>query len=294
MRWLVVASLLFLPFAQAGDASDPEITDAGDDAGSRPGMDVQAFWVEYVPDAEAGPSVRFTFQLAGDPVHTPAFFALHEEIRYNFLTEAMPGGAGEIYISMRPTCSQIATVTNVPTCQEDIVACRVGFAADRGHYQGLELETTITGFMDSGDQMGCQATLQELQMDVGASLLEGYVTHRAVVRGPLSGGDQVGPSVIEEFDRAPDEGFGRDYQIPAPAPEPAPEANVTGNVTGNATGNATQNQTMEPPADDGTQNGTQTPADGNQTAAPEDEEAPGGLVALPALLIVMALRRWRR
>lgn len=298
MRWLVVASLLLVPFANAGDASDPEISDAGDDAGSRPGMDVQAFWVEYLPDEEAGPSLRFTFQMSGDPVHTPAFFALHEEFRYNFLTESMPGGAGEVYVSMRPTCSQVATVTNVPTCQEDIVSCRIGFAAERGTYQALEMETTVVGFMDAGDQMGCQATLAELQLDAGASLLDGYISHRVVVRGPLSSGDQVGPRVVDEFDRAPDEGFGRNFQMPAPAPE-APEpmngtGNVTGNMTGNVTGdnNMTENGTVDPPMHD--EHGNETTEPDNGTAAPDVEESPLGPAALPALLGAIAWRRFRR
>ena len=37
--------LMILPWAQAGSVDDPEIEDPGNDAGSRPGMDVTAAWI---------------------------------------------------------------------------------------------------------------------------------------------------------------------------------------------------------------------------------------------------------
>lgn len=225
MRWIVAAltaCLLFMPAAQAGTAEDPEITDAGDDSGSpSPGMDVDAAWIEPAVAEGGTDAIQFMVHTSGDFQHVAAFFAAHQQFRLGFVVDPMPANVAEYYLALRPSCpTESVVVTSAPDCTAESVSCSLGMAAEKEGFQDLSSEQSIASVFPAGDTMGCVLPIAMMSgYQAGSTVQDFYVLHQLVVRGPLSGGDTIGPEVIDVFDRAPDEGFGRAWAVAPDAPD---------------------------------------------------------------------------
>lgn len=218
---MLVALLMAAPLAQAGTMDDPEIADDGGDSTVHDyGLDIDAVWIEHQED-EADPLLRFLVHSNGDPQHVAAFFALHQDLRIGFTTDAMPSGVAEYYVSIRPSCpTEPAVVTNAPDCTQESVSCNLGRAAAEGGYEDVSTETALTSLFPDGSTFGCVVPYSLLTtFEPGHSISDLYLLHRLIVRGPLAGGDEVGPEPVETFDRAPDDGVGRVFTTPAAAPD---------------------------------------------------------------------------
>lgn len=225
--WATTAVLLAVMGAfgvHAGSLEDPEITDAADDSASPvAGQDVAAFWIDDQPvlsPAETPEmSLRFNLLFAGDYEHTPAFFAASVRYRVSFLPSiGLPDGAVEGYVHISPSRANLATpVTAVPGGGGEVVSCRFGAPSTEGESLPIAAELPLAGEVVSGTHMACYLPLTALPgLGNGTSIGNLLVQQQLVQRGPLSGdpptgGDQIGVNVLETFDIAPDEGFGREY-----------------------------------------------------------------------------------
>jgi hypothetical protein len=128
---------------------------------------------------------------------------------------------------LRPSCPYIVLVTNIPNCTAESVSCRLGQAAAVGGHQDIASEAAIVSTFPAGDLMGCIVPWAQLPGFVGGSrVIDFYVTNDLITRGPLSGSDDVPPTVIVDYDRAPDAGFGRIYVAPGGVVPPTSETQL--------------------------------------------------------------------
>ncbi|MHB1261514.1 MAG: hypothetical protein ACYC2H_07340 [Thermoplasmatota archaeon] len=208
----------------AGTEEAPEIQDPAGDSGSPAGHDIVAVWIEATPVEvpDVGPSLHFRVRVAEDFQHTPALFAFGTRYRISFTSDdpgALPAGAAEAYVHLSPSCASTSVVvTTAPTCTTESVSCRFGAPATAGASVDIPEEIVLTSSFDEPTLFGCLLPLSLLgSFSEGDSLTNLLLQAQHVVRGPLSGGDDLPPTVIETWDRAPDEGVGQNFFFGTPA-----------------------------------------------------------------------------
>ncbi len=238
--WLIPLALvaLFMVTLQAnvhaGSPEDPEITDADNDTtGSDGDQDIVRAWIQE--STEFPGSLEFFVESKGNFEHPPSYYANH--VRYSFRftpsnPDGLPSGAAEAYINLRPTRSAPAPNVYVG---DDTLECRFGFAPTPGGSADLESEGEIASIFEDGNLFGCRLGFGQLgSFGPGHSITAPYVLLQEVTRGPTSGGDEIPVTVRNTWDRAPDDGFGRPFQIPLP-PQPDELGETWQDLTGNTT-----------------------------------------------------------
>lgn len=209
--------------AQAGTEEAPEIQDPAGDSIFPAGHDIVAVWIEQTPVdvPDAGPALHLRVRVAEDFQHAPALFASATRYRISFSSDdvtMLPAGAVEAYVNLSPSCvSSSVVVTAAPNCTEESVSCRFGTTAATGGSAPLAEELALTSSFDEATLFGCLLPLSMLgTFGEGDSLTSLVLAAQLVSRGPLSGapptgGDNVPVTVVETWDRAPDEGVGQDF-----------------------------------------------------------------------------------
>ncbi len=220
---LALVSLLLTAFiATAGTADAPEISDGIGD-GAPDGRDIDVIWVEDALGdlGEDGLAIHFVIRMGDDFQHTLSSLNVnHEEIRIGLVPDnagALPAGAAEAYLSCRFALNTVGSVLDTePTAATDeTFGCNLGFAAAEGGYQALNEQLGLPAEEFEANEYHAFLPVSLIgDFGGGDSLGNLWATHGIIVRGvssgaPPAGGDPAGVTQVEEFDRAPDEGYGQ-------------------------------------------------------------------------------------
>jgi hypothetical protein len=261
---LALALILATPVS-AGTVDDPEITDPNNDStGPIAAQDVVKFWIaDEIGDLDGVPVLDLNVQTAGDHQHVPGFFAMAITYRISFVPEGWTAGA-EAYVTIR---ANLDTGTASPG--KEIVSCRFGVAPAAGGWQDIAGETVLTGVLVAGNHFQCRLPVELLAGYTAKDPIRNLLVQQQLVqRSPLNSGDVAGVTVVRTFDRAPDEGFGRDWPnqpVAPPEEEETPEANSTEETESSSTTTSAPTPTTQP-----TVKPTNATVEENKT----DEEAP--------------------
>lgn len=227
---LVLLCLMMVPLAAAGSEADPEIEDPIDDSGDyESGRDVGAMWIEET-ESNGEPAFHFRLRVAEDHDHTPQFHALQVRYRIGFVPNVgLPEGDVEAYVYLRASqAGTSAPLITIPAGGGDVVNCKFGTTDEVGGSRDLDLEVDMAASMDEPTLFGCIVPHSTFPgFGPGDTLDNLVVETQLVTRGPTSGGltaglvpaDKVPVTVLRQFDRSPDTGFGRIYMVPLPEPD---------------------------------------------------------------------------